>query len=96
MGSECRRGRDDPHRDLNCQGLGHCLAAPVLQRRLVTNFGEHAKLGGLGLMLPRHSPEFGSDFFARRYPRVAGAKSRKLDQLVIGHHTARPVWLTRN
>ena len=44
------------------------LAAPIPRRRFVTDFRERAKLGGLGLIFLRHSPEFGSDFSARRYP----------------------------
>jgi hypothetical protein len=69
--------------------LGNHLTPPVPKRRFVTDFWEHAKLGGLGLIFLRHSPEFGSDFSARRYPRVTGAKSRKLDQLVIGQSSHR-------
>ena len=79
-----------PYRDPNCEGLGHPLAAPVPPRRFVTDFWERAKLGGLGLIFLRHSPEFGSDFSARRYPGVTGGKSRKLDQLVVGRHRDRP------
>jgi hypothetical protein len=67
------------------------LAAPIPRRRFVTDFRERAKLGGLGLIFLRHSPEFGSDFYARRYPWVTGAKSRNLHQLVVGHHHDRLV-----
>jgi hypothetical protein len=74
VGSECHSGRVDPSRDLNCEGLGHHLAAPVPKRRFVTDFWEHAKLGGLGLIFLRHSPEFGSRLLCSSLSASYGSK----------------------